>query len=307
MRSFTAARARRTQCQRAGRPADRCSDWYQSGDIVEGDDRLGEGVNIAARLEQLAEPGGICVSGKVAKEVEKKLAFGFEPMGEQKVKNITEPIPVFKVKLDGMPPRTAARKHEVPKWTWAIVLALVPLAAVSWLVLDPLKPPTPQAAGSFPSIAVLPFQDLSANKSLGYLGDGVAEDIITMLSRHPDLKVVSRTSSFTYKDKPTEVRQIGKELAVGYVLEGSVRKEGDKARIVAQLIDTNSGEHVWADRFDKTGADPWALQDEVTSNIVGSLAGRRAKSVKPITAGPGERTQQRSKSMTIICVDTNSL
>src|SRR5262245_10745403 len=244
--------------------------------IVEGDDRLGEGVNIAARLEQLAEPGGICVSGKVTKEVEKKLAFGFVPMGEQKVKNINEPIPVFKVKLDGIPRRTAARKPNASKWAWPLAFALVTLAALSYFTAERLNLISRVAApGTFPSLAVLPFEDLSPDKSLGYLGDGVAEDIITMLSRFPDLKVVSRTSSFGYKGKPTDVRQIGKDLGVGYVLEGSVRKEGDKARIVAQLIDTNSGEHVWADRVDKASADPWLLQDEVTSNIVGTLTGEK--------------------------------
>jgi adenylate cyclase len=244
--------------------------------IVEGDDRLGEGVNIAARLEQLAEPGGICVSGKVTKEVEKKLAFGFVPMGEQRVKNINEPIPVFKVRLDGIPHRAAAKTRAASRWTWPVVFALVAIGALSWFSLyrtDLLS--TPRVPGTFPSLAVLPFEDLSPDKSLGYLGDGAAEDIITMLSRFPDLKVVSRTSSFTYKGKATDVRQIGKELDVGYVLEGSVRKEGDKARITAQLIDAKTGEHVWADRFDKTGTDPWALQDEVTSNIVGSLTGEK--------------------------------
>jgi TolB-like protein/class 3 adenylate cyclase/tetratricopeptide (TPR) repeat protein len=244
--------------------------------IVEGEDRLGEGVNIAARLEQLAEPGGICVSGKVTKEVEKKLAFGFVPMGEQKVKNINEPIPVFKVKLDGIPRRTAAKRRAASSWTWPVIFALVAIAALSSFSLyrsDLLS--TPRVPGTFPSVAVLPFEDLSPDKRLAYLGDGVAEDIITMLSRFPDLKVVSRTSSFNYKGKSTDVRQIGKELDVGYVLEGSVRKEGDKARITAQLIDAKSGEHVWADRFDKTGPDPWALQDEVTGNIVGTLTGEK--------------------------------
>jgi adenylate cyclase len=165
--------------------------------IVEGDDRLGEGVNIAARLEQLAEPGGICVSGKVTKEVEKKLAFGFVPMGEQRVKNIQEPIPVFKVRLDGIPRRAAAKKREASRWAWPIVFAMVAIAALAWFTLhrtDLLS--SLRVPGTFPSIAVLPFGDLSPDKSLGYLGNSVAEDIITMLSRFSDLKVVSRTSSF---------------------------------------------------------------------------------------------------------------
>ena len=122
---------------------------------------------------------------------------------------------------------------------------------------------------------MLSFDDLSAGQSLGYLGDGVAEDLITALSRFPDLVVVARGSSFAYKGKAVDMRQVGKELGVGYVLEGSVRKDSDKLRIVAQLIDTKSGEHVWAERFDRSGLDPWALQDEVTGMIVSAITGEK--------------------------------
>jgi TolB-like protein len=128
-------------------------------------------------------------------------------------------------------------------------------------------------SSTVPSVAVLPFDDLSAHQNLNYLGDGVAEDIITALSRFPDLAVVARTSSFTYKGKAVDVRQVGRELGVGYVLEGSVRKEGDKLRIVSQLIDAKTGEHVWAERFDRSGMDPWTLQDEVTGMIVSAMTG----------------------------------
>ena len=123
------------------------------------------------------------------------------------------------------------------------------------------------------SIAVLPFDDLSPDKSLGYLGDGVSEDIITMLSRFPDVSVMARNSSFAYKGKPMDVRQIGRELNVDFVLEGSVRKEADQVRIVAQLIDAHTGAHVWAERYDKAGQDPWALQDDVTAKIIGTITG----------------------------------
>ncbi|TJV21655.1 MAG: adenylate/guanylate cyclase domain-containing protein, partial [Mesorhizobium sp.] len=122
-------------------------------------------------------------------------------------------------------------------------------------------------------VAVLPFKDLSADKSLGYLGEGVANDVIAILSRFSDIAVVSRTSSFAYQGKEGDIRQIGKELDVGYVLEGSVRKEGNRVRIVSQLINANTGDHVWADRFDKAGTDPWALQDELTGKIVGAMTG----------------------------------
>ena len=136
-------------------------------------------------------------------------------------------------------------------------------------------PPTQEVSSTVPSVAVLPFDDLSADQNLGYLGDGVAEDIITALSRFPDLVVVARSSSFTYKGKAVDMRQVGKELGVGYVVEGSVRKDGDKLRIVSQLIDTKNGEHVWAERFDRSGTDPWALQDEVTGMIVSAMTGEK--------------------------------
>ena len=135
------------------------------------------------------------------------------------------------------------------------------------------EPLAQEVSSTVPSVAVLPFDDLSADQNLGYLGDGVAEDIITALSRFPDLVVVARGSSFAYKGKAVDMRQLGKELGVDYVVEGSVRKDGDKLRIVSQLIDTKNGEYVWAERFDRSGMDPWALQDEVTGMIVSALTG----------------------------------
>ena len=136
-------------------------------------------------------------------------------------------------------------------------------------------PPTQEVSSTVPSIAVLPFDDLSADQKSGYLGDGVAEDIITALSRFPDLVVVARSSSFAYKGKAVDIRRVGEELGVGYVLEGSVRKDGDKLRIVSQLIDAKNGEHVWAERFDRSGRNPWPLQDEVTGMIVSAMTGEK--------------------------------
>ena len=244
--------------------------------IVEGTDRHGEGVNIAARLQQLADPAGICVSGKVANEVEKKLTFGFEPMGAQKVKNISEPIPVYRVKLDDVraPAKRQPAKSALADWQRPIAAALIllaGLAAAGWYGLT--RSPSHLVGAHVPSIAVLPFDDLSPDKSLSYLGDGVSEDIITMLSRFPDLSVVARNSSFVYKGKPVDIRQVGRDLNVGYALEGSVRKDADQIRITAQLIDTQTGNHVWAERYDKSGKDPLALQDDVTGKIVGAMTG----------------------------------
>ena len=244
--------------------------------IVEGTDRHGEGVNIAARLEQLADPGGICVSGKVASEVGKKLAFGFEPMGAQRVKNISEPIPAYRVKLDGVTAPARRRPAEPAPANWARPLAaalllLASLAAAGWYGLT--RSPSRVASAHVPSIAVLPFDDLSPDKSLGYLGDGMSEDIITTLSRFPDLSVIARNSSFVYKGKAVDIRQVGRDLNVDYALEGSVRKEADQVRITAQLIETQTGKHVWADRYDKAGKDPLALQDEVSGRIIAAMTG----------------------------------
>lgn len=244
--------------------------------IVDGEDRYGEGVNVAARLEQLAPSGGIYVSGKVAKEVEKKLAFSFDSAGQQKVKNIDEPIDVYHVRFEAPRRRSVSHKRRPSFLWWAIGVpaALVALLA-AWVTLYHPLLATSSDPATIPAVAVLPFKDLSPDKSLGYLGDGVANDIIAVLSRFPDLAVVSRMSSFGYKDKEGDVRQIGKDLGVEYVLEGSVRKEGGRVRIIAELIDAKTGDHVWADRFDRAGPDPWALQDEMTGKIVSAMTGEK--------------------------------
>ncbi|NEI36109.1 tetratricopeptide repeat protein [Rhizobium leguminosarum] len=243
--------------------------------IVDGDDRYGEGVNIAARLEQLALPGGICISGKVAREVDKKLAFRFDSAGRQKVKNIEEPIDVYHVRIDAPFRRRILHKRGIGRLWWALgIPAAVVAVLAAWMALYyPVMMTSHPVSSTIPSVAVLPFKDLSADKSLGYLGEGVANDVIAILSRFSDIAVVSRTSSFAYEDKQGDIRQIGTELGVGYVVEGSVRKEGDRVRIVAQLINAKTGDHVWADRFDKSGTDPWALQDELTAKIVGAMTG----------------------------------
>ena len=212
--------------------------------IVEGEDRHGEGVNIAARLQQLAPTGGICISGKVAKEVEKKVAFAFEPMGDQRVKNIAEPIAAFRVMPSKPAPDTSV---ESPR-------------------KDAL--PLPDK----PSIAVLPFQNMSGDAEQEYFADGMVEEIITALSRFHGLFVIARNSSFAYKGRAVDVKQVGRELGVRYVLEGSVRKAGNKVRITGQLIDAGTGAHLWAERFDGGLEDIFDLQDQVTSSVVGAIA-----------------------------------
>jgi adenylate cyclase len=245
--------------------------------IIEGDDCYGEGVNIASRLEQLAEPGGICVSGKVAREVEKKLAFGFEFMGDQQVKNMAEAVSAYRVVLDGLvrPKRLATRRAGSRRRLWAAALGggvatLIIAAAGTGVWLFPAS--TPAVAGP-PTVAVLPLSNVSGDPSLKYFADGATETLISDLARSPEIRVISRTSSDAYGGKALDVRQIGKELNATYIVEGSIQKSGATLRIVAQLIDARSGEYVWAQHYDKEGVDPLAMQDEVATKIVGTLAG----------------------------------
>ncbi|MGE0116454.1 MAG: adenylate/guanylate cyclase domain-containing protein [Dongiaceae bacterium] len=250
------------------------------GDVMaEGGNLFGDGVNVAARVQELAEPGGICVARNVYDQVKQKVGVAFEPLGNHQVKNIAEPVAIYRVLTDGAAATSAlvrwlhaVQRHRLAAGVLAVVLVVAGGGAAAWYLH-----PRAQAPARMPSVAVLPFDNLSGNPDLGYFSDGVSEDIITMLSRSPDLVVVARNSSFVYKGKAVDVRQVGKELGVEYVLEGSVRKEAGKVRIVAQLIDADTGQHVWADRYDKAGSDPWALQDDVTAKIVSSIAGERGQ------------------------------
>jgi adenylate cyclase len=208
--------------------------------IVEGEDIHGEGVNIAARLEALAKPGGICISAKVHDEVRGKLDCAFENIGEQSVKNIARPIRAYRLRF-GMAAESAS-------------------AALPSLTL-PDKP----------SIAVLPFQNMSGDPEQAYFADGVVEDIITGLARIRWLFVIARNSSFIYKDKAVDVRQVGRELGVRYVLEGGVRKAEKRVRITAQLVEAATGAHLWADKYDGKLDDIFALQDQMTMSVIGAV------------------------------------
>ena len=211
------------------------------GDIViDGDDILGDGVNIAARLEGMAEPGGISITASVFDQVIGKLDLAFDDLGQQQLKNIQKPVRVYRVRLELAVPADGA--------------------------------PPGGGAPAKPSIAVLAFQDMSADRDQEYFADGIAEDIITGLSRHHGFLVIARNSSFTYKGGPVDVKQVAGELGVRYVLEGSVRKGGSRMRITAQLIDAATGAHVWAERYDREMNDIFAVQDEITDSIVGVVA-----------------------------------
>jgi TolB-like protein/class 3 adenylate cyclase/Tfp pilus assembly protein PilF len=213
--------------------------------VVEGGDIYGDGVNIAARLEEMAEPGGIFISRKVHEEVERKLALICDDLGEQSFKNISTPVRVYRVAGNG---------------DLALASAALPLPAK-------------------PSIAVLPFTNLSADAEQGFFADGLTEDLITELSKAPGLFVIARNSSFTFKNRSVDVRRVAQELGVRYVLEGSARRAAGRIRINAQLIDArDGGGHLWAERFDRDLADVFAVQDEVVARIVEALVGKLAAS-----------------------------
>ena len=216
------------------------------GDIISDDDDIyGDGVNVAARLEALADPGGICVSRVVRDQVRDRLDLALEDMGEQSVKNIARPVRVYRVAIGQRP--AGSQTAETPSAAPALSLP------------------------DRPSIAVLPFANLSGDPEQEYFVDGVVEDIITGLSRIKWLFVIARNSSFAYKGKSPDIRQVGRELGVRYVLEGSLRKLGPRVRITAQLIDASSAAHVWAERYDRAIDDIFELQDEITANVVGAI------------------------------------
>jgi TolB-like protein/class 3 adenylate cyclase/Flp pilus assembly protein TadD len=231
-------------------PAESCIQFrvgINVGDIIsDNNDIYGDGVNVAARLEALAEPGGIIVSRNVYDQVRDKLSFGFEDMGEQTVKNIARPIGVHRVSL-------------VENTTPVVVKADAVAATIGVSSVDR------------PSIAVLPFANMSGDPEQEYFADGISEDIITGLSKLRWFFVIARNSSFTYKGKAVDVKRVARELGVRYVLEGSVRKSGNRVRITTQLIDATTGNHIWADRYDGDLTDIFALQDEITKKVVATI------------------------------------
>ena len=236
--------------------------------IIDGDDRYGEGVNIAARLQQLASPGGICVSGKVAREVEKKLAFGFEPMGEQKVKNIVEPVHVFRVIAEGPAKRPSAKTLPRRSWTGAVVLLLLlVLAAAAWRFWPTSTP------GGKPSVAVLPFASDGGDQATARLAGGLTEDIITDLARFPEFQVIASNSTEQYKDKSASPGEVGKTLDADFVVGGSIQREADRVRITAQLVDAKSGKHLWSERWDRPAKDLFAIQTEISEQLSNRLGG----------------------------------
>jgi adenylate cyclase len=258
------------------------------GDVIEEEGRLyGDGVNIAARLEALADPGGICISSTVHEHIGNKLDLRIECLGEFPVKNIAEPVRVYRILLGSEAPVTVGRTGRAKRkpWLWAAVTAVGVVvvgagAFLTWnLALRPSSSAavptgqgtTPQAPDR-PSIAVLPFDNISADTEQEYFSDGITEDLITDLAKISGLFVIARNSAFAYKDQAIDIQEVGRELGVQYVVEGSVRKADGTIRITAQLIDATTGGHVWAERYDRDLADVFAVQDEVIAEIVSALS-----------------------------------
>src|SRR5262245_47447819 len=256
--------------------------------IVEGPRLYGDGVNIAARVESLAEGGGISISGTAYDQVEGKLSLGYEFLGEHTVKNIARPVRVYRVRLEPLPSQQGAAsskrgadRRSLVGVIGAVVLVML-LGAAGWAGWRWLR--APESAGlplpDKPSVAVLPFTNLSPDSTQEYFSDGVTEDLITGLSKISGLFVIARNSVFTYKGKPVKIREVGRDLGVRYVLEGGVQRAGNRVRITAQLVDAATGYHIWAERYDREVRDIFTLQDEVTQQIVRALAVRLTEAEK---------------------------
>jgi TolB-like protein/class 3 adenylate cyclase len=260
------------------------------GDVIaEGEDIFGDGVNVAARLEALAEPGGICVSRVVRDQVRDRLDYAFEDLGEQSVKNIARPVRVYALRPEAvadlpasiLPPKRPRRGRSTNVVIAAVATVALVIAGAAWWLWPATKPSPPAVAATTTiaqplqaprlSIVVLPFANLSNDPDQQYFADGITEDLTTELSQIPDSFVISRNTAFTYRSKPVDTKQIGRELGVRYVLEGSVQQSGSHLRTTAQLIDAETDAHLWAEQFDGDTGDLFALQDEITGRIRNTL------------------------------------
>jgi len=280
------------------------------GDVIEEGDRIfGDGVNIAARLEGLAEAGGICISGSAFEQIENKLPLNYDYLGEHEVKNIIRPVRVYRALMDnGVVKEKSARptaqgaERKIAVFGLIGVLLIIAGAVLWQFVLrpapaPPARPPDekadPQkmayALPDKPSIAVLPFVNMSDDPKQEFFSDGITEEIITALSKISNFFVIARNSTFTYKGKAVKIKQVSEELGVQYVLEGSVRRDGDRVRITAQLIDGLSGKHVWADRYDGDLKDIFALQDQITMKIITELRGKMVSGGEVRSAARGTK------------------
>jgi adenylate cyclase len=255
------------------------------GDVVEEGERIyGNGVNVAARVESLAEGGGISISGTAYDQLGKKLPLGYEYLGEQTVKNIEKPVRVYRILTEAeaagkvigeVKPKTKQLRGVAIGAVAVLIIVAVALAIWNFYFRPAFEPASVEKMAfplpDEPSIAVLPFTNMSGDPQQEYFSDGITEQIITTLSKVPKMFVIARNSTFVYKGKPVKVSQVGEELGVRYVLEGSVQKSGDRVRITAQLIDTTKGHHLWADAYDRNLSDIFALQDEIAKKVITAL------------------------------------
>jgi len=257
------------------------------GDVIEEEERIyGDGVNIAARIESLSEAGSICISGTAFDQVKNKLNLGYKYLGEQTVKNILEPVRAYRVLMEPEEAGKVIGEKKVKPRQWqrvafslGVILIVIVAAAVAYFNLRPSAPRVEVASKEKmafplpdkPSIAVLPFVNMSEDPKQDFFADGMTEEIITALSKGPNLFVIARNSTFTYKGKAVKVKQVSEELGVRYVLEGSVQRSADRIRVTAQLIDALTGHHLWAERYDRDLKDIFALQDEITMKIITAL------------------------------------
>jgi adenylate cyclase len=235
---------------------------HQGDIVVEDGDIFGDGVNIAARLEALAEPGGICVSGRVQEDAAGRLDLAFEDIGEPELKNIARPIRVYRIRTILTHPVVSTPESTLSRNAGEGAERSEAGEGLSAALPLPDKP----------SVAVLPFANMSSDPEQEFLADGIAEDVITALSRYPSLFVIARNSTFTYKGRAVEIRQVGRELGVRYVLEGSLRKAGNRIRVTAQLVEAETGNHLWAARYDRDLADIFAVQDQITEAVTIAIA-----------------------------------
>ena len=273
------------------------------GDVIEeGDSIYGDGVNIAARLEGLADPGGICISESAYQQIENKIPLRYDYLGEHAVKNIAKPVKVYRARIEpeGAPSQVSEGKKPGRKGLSRAVLAVIALVVIAGgalLYQVALRPSAPQMEVASkeklafplpdkPSIAVLPFTNMSSEKKLEYFSEGLVEGIINGLSKSDNIFVVARNSTFTYKDKPVKIKQVAEEMGVRYVMEGSVQQEGNRVRITAQLIDALTGRHLFSERYDRDLEDILNLQDEITMKVL------TAVQVK-LTGGEGARILEK--------------
>jgi adenylate cyclase len=273
------------------------------GDVIEEQGRIyGDGVNIAARLESCADPGGICVSKTAFDHIESKLPLGYEYLGEKEVKNIAKPVGAYRVLMEPRVTVAGAKEKKATITLWrrkrilagavAALVVILGLAVWNFYLRAPKIEPASREKMVYPlpdkpSIAVLPFTNMSDDPKQEYFSDGLTEEIITALSKTPKLFVIARNSTFTYKGNPVKVQQVGRELGVRYVLEGSVRRSEGQIRITAQLIDATTGNHLWAEQYDRSLKDVFAIQDEITLKIITALQVKLTK---------GEIARMRARS-----------